>query len=170
MRQLRPGDFEGIVSVVDDWWGRPMREKLPRLFFDHFWSTSFVAECRGTLAGFVIGFLSPSRPTAAYVHLIGVDPQHCGHGIGTLLYERFFTIAREHNRAQVWAITSPQNRGSIEFHRRLGFFIWPGDHEENGVSVHSDYEPAGHSRVVFVKALESSTPRDHRMGRAWTGT
>jgi GNAT superfamily N-acetyltransferase len=170
LRQLHPGDFEGIVSVVDDWWGRPVRDKVPRLFFDHFWSTIFVAECSGVPAGVIIGFLSPSQPTAAYVHLIGVDPRHCGHGLGTLLYERFFTIAREHNRVEVWAVTSPQNRGSIEFHGHLGFSIWPGDREENGVSVHSDYEPSGASRVVFVKALKSSIPRDHRMSRVREGT
>lgn len=153
LRELLPGDFEEIVSVVDDWWGR-----------------RFVAECRGTLAGFIIGFLSPSQPTAAYVHLIGVDPGHRGHGIATLLYERFFTMARENNRVEVWAVTSPQNRGSIEFHGHLGFSIWPGEREENGVSVHGDYEPSGASRVVFVKALESSSPRDHRMSRVREGT
>jgi GNAT superfamily N-acetyltransferase len=170
LRQLHPGDFDRIVSVVDDWWGRPVRDKAPRLFFDHFWSTSFVAECSGTFAGFLIGFVSPSQPSAAYAHLIGVDPRHCGQGIGTLLYERFFTIARKHNRFEVWAVTSAQNRGSIEFHGRLGFSIWPGDREENGVSVHGDYEPSGASRVVFVKALETSRRRDHRMGRAGEGT
>jgi hypothetical protein len=34
-RSATPGDFDAIVGVVDDWWGRPMVEKLPRLFLDH---------------------------------------------------------------------------------------------------------------------------------------
>jgi predicted GNAT superfamily acetyltransferase len=59
LRTAEAADYDRIIAVVDDWWGRPLRHILPRLFLDHFHATSFVAEHGGDLAGFLIGFLSP---------------------------------------------------------------------------------------------------------------
>ena len=45
IRNAEPSDYERISPLVDDWWGgRQMRALLPRLFFEHFRETSFVAE------------------------------------------------------------------------------------------------------------------------------
>src|SRR5207248_8436534 len=67
-------DYDRVIRVVDEWWdGRQMAEILPRLFFDHFTDTCFVAEDdAGRLAGFIVGFLSQSKPREAYVHFVGV--------------------------------------------------------------------------------------------------
>lgn len=66
LRSAEPDDYDDIAGVVDDWWGRPVRSSLPRLFLDHFHRTSLVAEDADGLAGFLIGLLSPSMPDAAY--------------------------------------------------------------------------------------------------------
>jgi ribosomal protein S18 acetylase RimI-like enzyme len=154
IRQLRPTDYGSIVAVLDDWWGgRRMRTAFPRLFVDHFWSTSFVAEKAEEVIGFLVGFLSPSQPVVAYVHFMGVHPQYRGRGIGRLLYQRFFELARRDGRTEVRAITSPTNRDSIAFHLRLGFEIEKGQGQENGMSVQLSYGPNGESRVVLVKTL-----------------
>ena len=69
---------------------------LPRLFFLHFEGTSFVAEDEdGELAGFVCGFLSQTDPEEAYIHFVGVSPEHRGGGVGRTLYERFFAEVRD---------------------------------------------------------------------------
>jgi hypothetical protein len=36
LRTATPADYDAIAAVVDDWWGRPVRRMLPRLFLDHF--------------------------------------------------------------------------------------------------------------------------------------
>ena len=55
-----------MIAVLDEWWGgREMRAMLPRMFFDHFEDTCFVAEDDGRLMGFLAGFLSQSRPRPA---------------------------------------------------------------------------------------------------------
>jgi hypothetical protein len=42
IRQLSAADYPFVISVIDRWWGgRPMADKLPRLFFEHFTDTSF---------------------------------------------------------------------------------------------------------------------------------
>ena len=100
-----------------------MSGAVPRLFLDHFYSTSFVAEIDSEPVAFLVGFISPSVPDVAYVHFVGVDPEHRSRSLGRQLYERFFDLARSHGCAQVWAITSAVNEGSISFHRRMGFEV-----------------------------------------------
>ncbi|CNF44223.1 Conserved hypothetical protein (acetyltransferase?) [Mycobacterium tuberculosis] len=126
LRQAQPHDYDRIISVVDDWWGRPIRSILPRLFLDHFHRTSLVAEDGDGLAGFLVGFLSPSMPDAAYIHVVGVAPRLRAEGLARRLYQRFFELAAAEHRTKIEAITSPQNRGSIVFHTAMGFTVTAG--------------------------------------------
>jgi len=153
-RQLESRDFRPVVGVADDWWGgRAVRGILQRLFLDHFADTSLVAECDGEIVGFLVGFSSSSRPGEAYVHAVGVAPSHRGAGLGRELYERFFSLVRDRGATTVRAITAPVNRGSIAFHRSLGFELEPSDREVDGVPVHGGHDPNGGDRVLFVKRL-----------------
>jgi ribosomal protein S18 acetylase RimI-like enzyme len=122
-RFATPADYDRIVGVLDDWWGRPVSHALPRLFLDHFHATSTVAEAGGDLAGFLIGFLSPSLPDAAYIHFVGVHPDHRRGGLARMLYERFFWLAAADGRSVVRAVTAPVNARSIAFHSALGFSV-----------------------------------------------
>ena len=152
---------------MDDWWGRPVRAVLPRLFLDHFAPTSLVAEDTagsehtgdtggtgdgdaggtGGLAGFLVGFMSPSRPQEAYIHFAGVSPRHRRTGLARRLYARFFELARADNRRVVRAITPPQNEVSIAFHSSLGFTV---------TGPIRDYHGPGADRFVFERRLDDS--------------
>ena len=123
VRTAKPTDYDRIVAVVDDWWGRPVRQVLPRLFLDHFHGTSFVAQDDEALAGFLVGFLSPSLREVAYIHFVGVAPRMRGHGLARLLYQKFFELAEADGRRVVRAITAPVNTGSIAFHAAMGFAV-----------------------------------------------
>jgi len=123
IRSASPADYDAIAAVVDDWWGRPVLPSLPRLFLDHFHRTSLVAEGRHGLSAFLVGLVSPSEADQAYVHFVGVHPVVRNSGLARALYDRFFQVAREHDRHLVKAVTSPVNQASIAFHRRLGFTV-----------------------------------------------
>ena len=123
LRAATAADYDSIAAVIDDWWGRPVSHALPRLFLDHFHTTSTIAEADGDLAGFLIGFLSPSLPDAAYIHFVGVHPDHRRSGLARVLYERFFELAAADSRTVVRAVTAPVNERSIAFHRALGFTV-----------------------------------------------
>jgi GNAT superfamily N-acetyltransferase len=154
LRPIRPSDYRPVISVIDDWWGgRHVADMLPRLFFEHFTDTSFAAERDGSLAGFLVGFRSQSRPAEAYIHFVGVHPGERGRGLGRQLYERFFAAARARGCGLVRAVTSPVNRGSIGFHQRMGFGIEPGDSQAAGVAVTLGYDGDGQDRVRFVRKL-----------------
>jgi ribosomal protein S18 acetylase RimI-like enzyme len=140
-----PTDYDEIISVVDAWWGRPIAGSLPRLFLDHFHRTSLVArDPGGALAGFLIGLPSPSLAGRAYIHFVGVAPVVRGSGLGRLLYERFFTLAREAGCARVGAITAPVNTGSIAFHRSMGFTV---------TGPVAGYDGPGKDMIVFDRPL-----------------
>ena len=146
IRHANQSDYGRVIQHVDAWWGgREMTPMLPKLFFLHFEGTSFVAEREdGTIAGFLIGFLSQTSDDEAYVHFVGVAPDQRGSGLGRDLYERFFAVASEHGRIVVRCVTSTANEVSVAFHQALGFEI---------DRVAKDYDGPGEDRVLFVKHL-----------------
>ena len=72
---------------------------------------------------------------------------------GGVLYERFFEICRKENRTVVRSCTSPVNKGSVEFHKRMGFEIDFGDEVVDGIPVSGDYNRPGDHKVLFSKTL-----------------
>lgn len=154
IRDVTSADYDLIAARLDEWWGgRNMLEKLPRLFFDHFSNTSFVFEIDKQIIGFLIGFHSPVHQDEAYIHFIGVHPDHRGRHVAQQLYQQFYEKARKTGRNVVKCITSPVNRGSIAFHTTMGFEVLPGDIKVDGVSVFTDYDGPGQDRVVFRKGI-----------------
>jgi ribosomal protein S18 acetylase RimI-like enzyme len=165
IRRPTEADHSRVLAMLDDWWAhrggdagsRQRASLLPRLFFQHFTSTSHVVErSDGRLVAFLVGFLSPSEPETAYVHFVGVDPALRRAGLGRTLYRRFFRDAERHGARTVRSITSPGNSTSVAFHVGLGFTVIPGDTE--GVPVWRDYDGPGRDRVCFTRALDP-TPR-----------
>jgi L-amino acid N-acyltransferase YncA len=149
-RTAEPTDYDEIITVVDDWWGRPIAGSLPRLFLDHFHRTSLVARTSdGALAGFLIGLVSPSQPGRAYIHFVGVAPTTRGSGLGRRLYEEFFTRTREAGCTRVAAITSPVNTASIAFHRSMGFTV---------SGPVRDHDGPGKDMIVFDRPLNGGRP------------
>lgn len=154
MRHAEPEDYAPIIAVLDEWWGgRRMAAMLPKLFFVHFRPTSFVVECDGALCAFLIGFVSQTDPSQAYIHFVGVDPAHRAHGLGRLLYTHFFEAVKGRGCSEVRCVTSPVNKGSIAFHTRLGFAMLPGNTVIDGLPVAGDYDGPGEPRVFLRRPL-----------------
>jgi L-amino acid N-acyltransferase YncA len=65
------------------------------------------------------------------------------------LYHRFFKICKEHHRDTIRACTSPVNKGSIAFHKKLGFTISKGNSEVDGIQVSLDYNGPNDDKVLF---------------------
>jgi ribosomal protein S18 acetylase RimI-like enzyme len=147
IRHATPSDYDRVIGQVDSWWGgRAMAPMLPKLFFVHFGATSYVVEDdAGSLIAFLTGFLSQTHPTEAYVHFIGVAPEHRGSGLGRRLYERFKEGVRGQGRTVVRAVTSLTNTQSISFHQSLGFEI-------DGIAA--NYDGPGEDRVLLVLRLD----------------
>jgi L-amino acid N-acyltransferase YncA len=139
--------------VVDDWWGRSVGASLPRLFLDHFWSTSRVVEDAQGLAAFLIAFVSPSEPLEAYVHFVGVRQDHRRGGLARRLYDDLARQAQAQGCTELCAITAPDNIGSISFHEGLGFSVSEPE---------ADYNGPGRSMVTFRRQLSPSNAPEQR--------
>lgn len=147
IRPAHPADHDRVIAVADDWWGRPVASALPRLFLNHFYRTSLIAEDSVGLAGFLVGFLSPSEPDQAYIHFVGVRPDLRRHSLGRRMYEHFFSLAQEGGRRVILAITPPINDTSVDFHRSMGF-------ARSGPVAH--YDRPGEAQVLFRLELDGS--------------
>lgn len=156
-RRPNEADHPRIVGLVDEWWGgRRMRALLPRLWFQHFTGTSWIAEDEaGRLAGFIVAFISQDDPTTAYVHMVAADPNRRRAGTGRALYQQVFEDLHTRGVHRVIAITWPGNRQSVAFHRSLGFRVDDGPGTQNlyGTPAYADYDGEGDDRVVFTHDL-----------------
>lgn len=154
IRFVESSDYYILSPLINKWWGgRQMADMLPKLFFDHFNNTSFIAEEDGEIVGFLIGFLSQTHSDEAYIHFVGVHPEYRKHNIGKTVYNQFFNVVKEEKRKVVRAVTSPVNKVSISYHTRMGFDIEQGDKTIDGIKVKEDYDGPDQDRVLFVKEL-----------------
>lgn len=151
VRIAKESDYDRIIGVVDDWWGgRHMAAMLPRLFLQHFQDTCLVAEDGSKLAGFLIGFISQSKPTEAYIHFAGVHPDYRRRGTAQAMYKKFYEIASRRGCSTVKLVTSPVNKTSIAFHTSIGYEMESGNITVDGIPVFLDYDGKGEDRVRFV--------------------
>ncbi|MGZ4159800.1 MAG: GNAT family N-acetyltransferase [Neobacillus sp.] len=154
IRSVKGSDYYVISPLINEWWGgRNMSDMLPKLFFDHFTNTSFIAEKEGEIVGFLIGFLSQTHSNEAYIHFVGVHPEYRKHNIGKHLYNEFFYVVKQNGRNIVRCVTSPVNNVSIAYHTKMGFEIEEGDKRIDNVTVNTDYDGPKQDRVLFVKQL-----------------
>ncbi len=143
IRGITKKDYDHIVVVLDRWWGGPAGERAHPILFYELGEQALIAEEQGELLGFLLGFIAPTSPPSAYVHLVGIHPEHRRKGVGQQLYERFMDQARRAGAARIKAITTVGNEGSVRFHEALGF----------RVTEDPDYAGPGRSRIVFTKDL-----------------
>lgn len=132
-----------------------MADMLPKLFFVHFRQTSFVAEHSGNVVGFLIGFISQTFRSEAYIHFAGVHPEFRKRGLGCALYERFFEAVKKAGCGAVRCVTSPVNKGSVAFHLRMGFTMEPAKRSIEGIPIAENYDGKGEDRVLFYKRLNA---------------
>jgi ribosomal protein S18 acetylase RimI-like enzyme len=163
-RRPTEDDHPRVVALVDEWWGgRRVHDLLPRLWFQHFTGTSWIAETSGgPIAGFLVGFISPDHPETAYVHMVATNPNVRHRGLGRALYDRFFDDAAGRGARRVRAVTWPGNRVSVGFHTALGFRIVGGPGSQNlyGSVAFPDYDYLGDDRVLFE--IDLGEARDSR--------
>jgi GNAT superfamily N-acetyltransferase len=162
IRRACEDDYPAIAGALQSWWTQPgfteagARERaalVPRLWLQHFSTTSLVAGRKGRLDGFLIGFFSQDRTAEGYIHFVGAAPDARRQGLGRSLYHRFFELCRAAGRTRVGCVTSPQNALSITFHLAMGFEVAQGTPGPGPGSAKENYDGPGMHRVVFWRDL-----------------
>ena len=138
---VRDGDLAEILRNLRRFWGdRDLRHLHHPMFFSEFADTAFIArraDAPSEIAGYLLGFVAPTGD--GYIHLVAVRDDARALGLGRRLYERFAVVAARRGATALKAITSPENQGSIAFHRRMGFTV----------TLEEDYQGSGQPRVVM---------------------
>lgn len=139
----RLADLTTILREHQRFWGeRDLRHLHHPLLVHEFGDTAFVRRAAdGTVAAYLFGFVTPAR--LGYVHLVAVRDDARGAGHGRALYAHFAAVAAEAGATGLKAITTPDNVGSIAFHRRMGF----------SVTAVPDYSGPGQPRLVLRRDL-----------------
>lgn len=147
IRHAQPSDYGRVIGRVTTWWdGREHAPQLPQLFFLHFEGTCFVADdADGQLAGFLIGFFSQTEEDEAFVHFVGVAPEHRRSGVGRMLMERFLEATEATGRSVVRSVAHPSDAPAIAFLEAVGF---TPEH------LVRDFEGPGEDRVVLVRIID----------------
>jgi ribosomal protein S18 acetylase RimI-like enzyme len=145
-------DFNQIFADIADFWGHDRTLYLHHpMYVREFGNTAYVIKDGDTVAAYLFGFLSQTRP-AAYVKFVAVRPAYRRRGLARRLYDHFIAYAKTRGCAEIRAITTPTNADSIAFHRALGMELL-GEPNEDGVPVLKDYAGPGRDRVVFRKPI-----------------
>lgn len=143
--------MEDLQEILDDherYWGqRDLRALHLPVLVHEFGRTCLVARGEDGVAGYLLGFVTPTG--TGYVHLVATREDARGTGLARRLYAGFADAAQRQGAVRLKAITSVGNAGSIAFHRRLGF----------DVETVEDYNGPGRPRVVFRRALPFGTAR-----------
>lgn len=143
--RIAPAQVTDIRQVLADhprYWGdRDLRDLHLLALVQEFGETCLVARSDDGILGYLIGFVTPGG--TGYVHLIATRDDARGSGLGRELWGAFTEAARRQGAVRLKAITSLGNKGSVAFHRSLGF----------EVRVEEDYNGPGEDRVVFSRAV-----------------
>lgn len=159
IRNVKPSDHKKIVSAIPEWWGgRDLSSSIPKLLFIHFRPTSFIAEFESKMCGFLIGFFSQTFMEEGYIHFVGVHPEYRKLGLAQKLYQKFYNACLSDSRTIVRSCTAPINELSIEFHKRMGFSIEPGNSVKDGIPITIGYLNEKDEKVLFKKELMVRQP------------
>ena len=87
-------------------------------------NTSYVAEIKGKVVGFMISYItygSFGADRCAWIAMFGVDPKLMGQGIGKRLAEEIFKVYKEKGVTEVFTSVRWDATDILSFFKTLGF-------------------------------------------------
>lgn len=156
VRNAFEADFLEIISKSREWGDLVVeREGIYHIMTLHFRSTCFVAEDRGHMIGYLLGFISQSDPGQAHMHLIQVDPALRGHGVGRRLFGMFESNVRGKGCKKIVSLSRPENKTAMSFYVDTGMEnVSSGNTiDVGGVRAVKDYNGPGKHMVMWSKEL-----------------
>ncbi len=156
VRNAFPNDFLEIANKSKEWADLVVeRESIYHIMVEHFKNTCFIAEDRGEMIGYLIGFRSQTHPEVAIIHLIEVAPRLRGNGVGRRLYNQFMIAVKAMGCTSITALGKPENKYCSAFYSAMGFSVGDDEHaiEIEGVRAIKDYNGPGKHVAVWRKKL-----------------
>ncbi len=96
IREMKETDMAALIEIDKKITGKDRVSSWPQKVTSHLKTyyppLSLVAEQDGRVVGFIMGVIlgaEYSLPLSGWINIIGVDPEHQGHGIGRMLTNSF---------------------------------------------------------------------------------
>ena len=158
VRPLKSDDFEGLMNLEQDMFGRSGDGTLGpyyvRLCCDFFADSCFLAEVEGRPVGYLLSFI---RNREAYCTTVAIHPDYQGSRVLVQLLRAFVEVAN--TQADVcWFTVEEDNKAARAMHKMLG---------ATESEVRSDFYGPGRSRIVSRierSAFEKLQARFSRLG------
>jgi ribosomal protein S18 acetylase RimI-like enzyme len=158
IRNVINNDFMEIAKLAENC--SPMStmpDAVYHLFTCYFKKTSFVVEDTADhkILGFLLGFISQDNTEESYIHLLCLDSNLRGTGIGKTLINRFEETVSKSGCKKIKLVTKPHNKISIKFYLKMGFKSYPSDKtiELANLAVHKDFDGPNQDKIIFTKLL-----------------
>jgi ribosomal protein S18 acetylase RimI-like enzyme len=158
IRNVVTDDFMGIARLAENCGHMStMPNAVYHLFTRHFKKTSFVVEDNSNhkILGFLLGFISQDNPEESYIHLLCLDSELRGSGIGKNLMNQFAETVSKKGCKKIKLVTKPHNKISINFYLKMGFKSCksPETFESEGLNVYKDFDGPDQDKIIFIKSL-----------------
>lgn len=158
IRNVVTDDFMGIARLAENCGHMStMPNAVYHLFTRHFKKTSFVVEDNSNhkILGFLLGFISQDDPEESYIHLLCLDSELRGGGIGKILMNQFAETVSKNGCKQIKLVTKPHNKISINFYLKMGFKSCKSSEtfESEGLNVYKDFDGPDQDKIIFIKSL-----------------
>jgi GNAT superfamily N-acetyltransferase len=156
VRSAFENDFLEISNKSVEWGDTVVeREGIYHIMTLYFRDTCFVAEDRGKVIGYLLGFRSQVVPEHAIMHLIQVEPKLRGVGVGRRLFNMFEAEVRSRGCKKIYTTLRPENSLGAKFHEGMGFSIVKEGHtvDVSGVPALKDFNGPGKHIVLWKKDI-----------------
>ena len=146
IQQCTMDDLKQIKAEIFDFWGTDRTLYVhQRLLIKKYGESAYVIKEGEKVMAYLIGFIDHEREIG-WVHLIGVRDSHKKKGIGRYLYNHFIEYAKQNGCKKIKALTIPENKESIAFHKKIGMKFL-GVPNEEGLPVIKNHHDSGQDRV-----------------------
>lgn len=125
LRHFQPGDEAGLGKVYEvSELGNSTAEAVRRSILGHSCfcpERVFIVEHEGNVVGTAAAWLEPQEPDVAYLHMVGVLPEHRGKRLGKLLTVAAMAYSRDEGFDVQRLVTDDFRDGAIRLYLDLGY-------------------------------------------------
>lgn len=122
LRVLGPDDFDLVMAVTDGLFDNPVRPDQTRAFLADPLHEAVLAFDGSLGVGMATGtvLLHPDKAPSMFVNEVGVRDSHLRRGIGRMVTEKLFEVARARGCEGIWLGTEDDNIPALALYRSMG--------------------------------------------------
>ncbi len=135
IRRFRPGDLEAALEIDREVFGG-YDPAIFAAFYEYHPSSTLIAEVRGSVAGFILGF--KHTPFEGRIFWLAVKPGHQSRGIGMKLLLAALKVFRQMGALNATLEVRVSNKKAQSLYSSMGFHmngVFPGYYSDGEAAI-----------------------------------